>query len=216
MTTSSGPPVRGGCGVLSCFVDESGSPQRSEPRPYRIGFMLTCRPDELASDLRALNRETSPRSKTGRFHVREDESTTRTRLLQLLAIHPEPQLYVVEWRKETFSDRWFRSGRLTVFSDTNLAFGSVALAASEFVSSAAESGFSAVHFSVEATLADTRSEHRGPKASDGSRFARSSSTSPRPFPCATDGCDPVHCTQEGLRASLIRRRLALGLGLQLG
>lgn len=145
--------------ILSCFVDESGTSARTDLKPYRVGFLLTCRPAELAADIRALKREIPPRSKTGQYHAREDGSQARTRLLDLLSIHREPMLYVVEWRKTTFSERWFRSGHLKVFSDAALGPASIALAGAEVVASAAKR-FRIIKFIAESAVVDSRSEHR--------------------------------------------------------
>lgn len=145
---------------MLCLIDEAGSLLSSEKEPLRVGFLLTCRPDRLESDIRSLKRELPPRGKFGEYHAREDDPKTRAMLRRLLCLNNEPLMYIVEWVKEKFSQEFFSNGKLRVFQDTNPMIASFAIVASQFAAAASANGFSIVHFIVEATKVDIKSEHR--------------------------------------------------------
>lgn len=145
---------------LLCMVDEAGSLLASDPEPFRVGFLLTARPNRLESDIRTLKRELPPRGKSGEFHAREDHPDIRAMLRRLLCLNDEPRMHIVEWIKGDFSAAYFVKGRLTVVRDANLLVASFAITASEIAAVASAQGYSLVDVVVEAAKGDIRSEHR--------------------------------------------------------
>lgn len=145
---------------MVCLVDEAGSLLLSDKSPFRVGFLLTCRPDQLESDIERLKRELPPRDKHGEYHASKDTSDTRAALRRLLSLNSEPQMYIVEWAKETFPEECFSNGKLQVFQDTNLLMGSFALAAAQIAAAASANRFSLIHVIAEAVKNDVASEHR--------------------------------------------------------
>src|SRR2546422_6684443 len=104
-----------------CLVDEAGSLSRAVSEPFRVGFLMTCRPNRLDEDMRRLKRELPPRGKSGEYHAKEDDSQTRARIRALLCLNREPQMYIVEWRKDQFPDSAFTNGKLRIFGDSKSA-----------------------------------------------------------------------------------------------
>lgn len=145
---------------MLCLIDEAGSILSSEKEPFRVGFLLTCRPDRLESDIRSLKRELPPRSKSGEYHAREDHPDTRAMLRRLLCLNNEPRMYIVEWAKEKFSQEFFKNGKLRVFKDTNPMIASFAIAASQIAVASSANGFFMIHVIAEAAQSDIQSEHR--------------------------------------------------------
>lgn len=145
---------------MLCLIDEAGSILSSEKEPFRVGFLLTCRPDRLESDIRSLKRELPPRSKSGEYYACEDHPNTRAMLRRLLCLNNEPRMYIVEWAKEKFSQEFFKNGKLRVFQDTNPMIASFAIIASQITAAASANGFFMVHVIAEAAQNDIQSEHR--------------------------------------------------------
>jgi len=146
--------------MLYCLVDESGSLSREAKEPLRVGFLMTCHPERLHEDICRLKREMPPRGKSGEFHAREDDSSTKDMLRKLLSLNREPQLLVVEWHKDKFSDNFFVSDKLRVFDDSNPLIASFAVTTAEIAAAASAKGMSGVHVIVEAGKVDVGSEHR--------------------------------------------------------
>src|ERR1051326_406653 len=78
----------------------------------------------------------------------------------LLCLNTEPQMYVVEWRKDQFPDTAFHKGNLRVLSNSNPLIASFAVTAPEIAASFSVKGFSLVEIIVEATIPDLSSNHR--------------------------------------------------------
>lgn len=145
---------------MLCLIDESGSLLSSEKEPFRVGFLLTCRPDRLESDIRRLKSELPPRGKCGEYHAREDHPDIRAMLRRLLCLNDEPRMHIVEWVKTEFSQELYANGKLRVFQDTNPMIASFAITASRIAATASANGFSMVHIIAEASKGDIQSEHR--------------------------------------------------------
>lgn len=145
---------------MICLIDESGSLFTGENEPFRVGFLLTCHPNRLESDISSLKKELPPRGRCREYHASEDDTQTRAMLRRLLCLNNEPRMYIVEWIKEKFSREFFSNGKLRVFQDTNPMIASFAITASQFAAAASAEGFSIVHFIAEATKVDIKSEHR--------------------------------------------------------
>jgi len=143
-----------------CLIDESGTLLASDKSPFRVGFLVTGRPERLEYDIRSLKRELPPLGKKGEYHAKEDSPYTRAMLQHLLSLNTEPLMYIVEWVKEEFSQEYFEKGKLRVFKDTNLIIGSFAISASKFAAAASANGFSEIHIVSEAVRSDINSEHR--------------------------------------------------------
>ena len=146
--------------TLMCLIDESGTLLASVKEPFRVGFLVTCRPQCFEHDIQTLKKELPPLGKHGEYHAREDPSYTRAMLRHLLCLNTEPLMYIVEWIKEEFSEEHFENGKLRVFKDTNPVIASFAVIASEFAVTASANGFSEIHIISEAIKSDIKSEHR--------------------------------------------------------
>jgi len=146
--------------TLCCLVDEAGSLSRAVKEPFRMGFLMTCRPERLHEDIRRLKRELPPRGKSGEYHAREDDSKTRAMMRGLLCMNPEPRMLIVEWRKDEFPDSAFFRGKLKVFADSNPLIASFAVTASEIAAAVSAKGFPLVEIIVEAAIPDVSSNHR--------------------------------------------------------
>jgi hypothetical protein len=109
--------------------------------------------------MKCLKKELPPRNRLSAYHASEDTSVTRAALRGLLSLNREPQMYIVEWAKETFTEDCFSNGKLKPFRDTNLLIGSFAFAAAQIVAAAANL-FPSIHVIVEAAKNDVASEHR--------------------------------------------------------
>ena len=142
------------------LIDESGSIDVAIPEPFRVGFLITARPERLISDIRALKRELPPRGKSGEFHAREDHPYTRAKLRALLCLNNEPRMYIVEWIKTEFSPEFIVNCKLKAFSDTNLLIGSFALTPSHIAAAASATGNPLIDIVAEASKGDIHSEHR--------------------------------------------------------
>jgi hypothetical protein len=121
---------------------------------------MTCHPERLVEDINRLKREMPPRSKSGEYHAREDDSETRDTLRTLLSLNQEPRMLIVEWRLEQFSDGFFVNDKLRVFADSNPLITSFAVTTAEIAAAASARGMSGIHVIVEAGKADVSSEHR--------------------------------------------------------
>lgn len=149
--------------MLWCLVDEAGSLSRATKEPFRVGFLMTCRPQRLDADLRRLKVEVPPRGKHGEYHSREDDSGARAMLRSLLCLNREPLMYIVEWKKDQFSDASFVNNKLRIFGDSNPFIASFAITASDIAMVASSRGFSGVHVVAEAAQSDRPSDHRSRK-----------------------------------------------------
>ncbi len=145
---------------ILCLIDESGSPNVSTPEPFRMGFLMTARPERLVSDLRTLKRELPPQGKSGEFHAREDHPSTRAKIRALLCLNNEPCMHIVEWIKTDFSPEFIVNGKLMAVRDTNLLMTSFAITASHIAAAASATGSPLVEVVAEASKGDIRSEHR--------------------------------------------------------
>jgi hypothetical protein len=143
-----------------CLIDESGSLSRDVKEPFRVGFLMTCRPERLREDIERLKRELPLRGKSGEYHAKEDEAQTRAAMRSLLCLNTEPQMYIVEWRKEQFPDAAFTNGKLHVLQDSNPLIASFAITVSDIVANFSVKGYSFVQVVVEATIPDLASNHR--------------------------------------------------------
>lgn len=142
------------------LIDESGSIDLAIPEAFRVGFLITARPERLLSDIRTLKRELPPRGKSGEFHAREDHPSTRAKIRALLCLNNEPRMYIVEWIKTDFSPEFIANGKLKALSDTNILIASFALTASHIAAAASAAGIPLVDIVAEASKGDIRSEHR--------------------------------------------------------
>lgn len=145
---------------LLILIDESGSADVARSEPFRVGFLLTTRPERLNSDIRILKREITPRGRSGEFHACEDHPFARAKIRELLCINNEPHMYIVEWAKTDFPPEFIVNGKLKVCSDTNLLIASFALTASDIAATASAYGCPFVDIVVEASKSDIISEHR--------------------------------------------------------
>lgn len=145
---------------MLCLIDECGDYCLKSPEPLRLGFLLTCWPERLESDIARLKKELSPRGRSGEYHSSEEHPDTRSKLRALLCLNNEPRMYIVEWDKQGFSADFFVNGRLTVCQDTNPLIASFAITASEIAAAASASGRNIVDIVSEAKNVDIRSEHR--------------------------------------------------------
>jgi hypothetical protein len=145
---------------VCCLVDESGSLSRAITKPFRVGFLMTCRPERLQEDIRRLKRELPPRGRSGEYHAKEDDSQRRAMMRGLLCLNREPQMYIVEWRKDQFPDSAFVRGNLQVLADSNPLIASFAVTAADIATNFSAKGFSLVEIIVEATIPDLSSNHR--------------------------------------------------------
>lgn len=146
--------------AIVCAVDESGSLALSVEQPFRVGFLLTCRPHWIEADLQRLKREVPPRSKYGIYHAREDNPYTRSMVRRVLSLNGEPRMCIIEWDKKKFSAKYFKKDKLAVFSDSNMVFGSFALMATEIAACASANGFVDIVIICEASSNDIKSEHK--------------------------------------------------------
>ena len=145
---------------ILCLIDESGSLEVAIPEPFRVGFLITARPERLISDIRTLKRELPPRGKSGEFHAREDHPNTRAKIRALLCLNNEPRMHIVEWVKADFSPEFIVNGKLMALRDTNPLIASFALTASDIAAAASATGSPLVDIVAEASKGDILSEHR--------------------------------------------------------
>jgi hypothetical protein len=145
---------------ILCLIDEAGSLNVAAPEPFRVGFLITARPERLASDIRTLKNELPPRGKSGEFHASEDHPITRSKIRALLSLNNEPRMHIVEWVKTDFSPEFIVNRRLTTIRDTNPLIGSFALTASHIAAAASATGSPIVDIVAEASRNDIKSEHR--------------------------------------------------------
>src|SRR5262245_5251516 len=150
------PPRR-----LVCLVDESGSLEERDPLPFRVGFLVTMKPERLAEDIRSMKRDLPPRSRSGEYHACEETAATRRLMRGILGLNSEPRAYVMEWDKSRFSPAHFVNGKLCAFRDTSTLLGSFALGCAQLAAKAATDGIKDIEMIVEAAKADVASEHRG-------------------------------------------------------
>ena len=145
---------------MLCLVDEAGSLSITSPEPFRVGFLITGRPERLESDIRRLKMEVPPRGKSGEYHAREDHPSTRAKIRALLCLNDEPRMHIIEWDKTDFSAEFIVNGRLTVLQDTNPLIASFAITASHIAAAASANGRFIIDIIAEAAMSDIQSEHR--------------------------------------------------------